>query len=140
MAALLKDVSEDEDEDEEEKEDSEEEEVEEEEESSEEESESESESDDSDSEKSISEPEDAPLDKKKANLSSRAKRHEARLGALKKGNTMLKTNAERFVILLMFSILDSLTCGPFTGCKMISTNRKKWQPVYKRNLTLCCQN
>ncbi|CAH1129755.1 unnamed protein product [Ceutorhynchus assimilis] len=94
MAALLKDVSEDDDDDEEEKEE-EEEEVEEEEESTEEESESESDSDDSDSEKSLSEPEDAPFDKKKANLSSRGKRHEARLGALKKGNFLLKTNAER---------------------------------------------
>ncbi|XP_066144612.1 DNA ligase 1-like isoform X3 [Euwallacea fornicatus] len=94
MAALLKDVSESEDDDDEEKDEDEEEEVEEEESSS-EESESESESDESDSEKSVSEPEDAPLDKKKINLSGRTTRHEARLGALKKGNFLLKTNAER---------------------------------------------
>lgn len=92
MTALL---SEDEDEDDEEKEEEEEEEVEEEEESSEEETESESDSDDSDSEKSLSEPEDAPLEKKKTNLQSRGKRHEARLNSLKKGNFLLKTNAER---------------------------------------------
>lgn len=91
MTALL---AEDEDEDDEEKEEPEEE-AEEEEESSEEESESESDSDDSDSEKSLSEPEDAPLDKKKVNLAGRGKRHEARLNALKKGNFLLKTNAER---------------------------------------------
>ncbi|XP_050292952.1 glutamic acid-rich protein-like isoform X4 [Anthonomus grandis grandis] len=94
MASLLKDVADEDEEDEEEKEDTEEEEVEEEE-SSDEETESESESDDSDSEKSLSEPEDAPLEKKKVNLASRSKRHEARLGALKKGNFLLKTNAER---------------------------------------------
>lgn len=93
MAALLKDVSEDEDEDEEEKDDDEE--TEEEEESSDEETETESETDESDSEKSLSEPEDAPLEKKKTNLASRSKRHESRLGALKKGNFLLKTNAER---------------------------------------------
>lgn len=101
MAALLKDVSEDENEDDEEKDEEEEEEVEEEE-SSEEETESESDSDDSDSEKSLSEPEDAPEEKKKINLSSRAKRHEARLGALKKGNFLLKTNAERSVLGYIF--------------------------------------
>ncbi|KAH0998521.1 hypothetical protein HUJ05_006809 [Dendroctonus ponderosae] len=93
MAALLKDVSEDEDEDEEEKDDDEE--TEEEEESSDEETETESDTDESDSEKSLSEPEDAPLEKKKTNLASRSKRHESRLGALKKGNFLLKTNAER---------------------------------------------
>lgn len=98
MAALLKDISEDEDEDEEKEEPEEDvEEEEEEEEESSEESESESESDDSDSEKSLSEPEDAPLDKKKTNLTGRVKRHEARVGALKKGNFLLKTNAERLV-------------------------------------------
>ncbi|XP_060533543.1 glutamic acid-rich protein-like isoform X2 [Cylas formicarius] len=96
MANLLKDVSEDEegDEDDEEKEEEVEEEAEEEE-SSEDESESESEESDSDSEKSLSEPEDAPLDKKKANLSARVKKHEGRVNALKKGNFLLKTNAER---------------------------------------------
>ncbi|KAL1489460.1 hypothetical protein ABEB36_014350 [Hypothenemus hampei] len=94
MEAMLKAVSEDDEDDDEEKEEDEDEEVEEEE-SSEEESESESETDDSDSEKSLSEPEDAPLEKKKTNLVGRTKRHEARLGALKKGNFLLKTNAER---------------------------------------------
>ncbi|XP_076255495.1 uncharacterized protein LOC143193276 isoform X11 [Rhynchophorus ferrugineus] len=95
MAALLRDISEDEDDDEEKEEPEEEAEEEEEEEESSEESDSETESDDSDSEKSLSEPEDAPLDKKKTNLTSRVKRHEARVGALKKGNFLLKTNAER---------------------------------------------
>ncbi|KAF7267396.1 hypothetical protein GWI33_019400 [Rhynchophorus ferrugineus] len=94
MAALLRDISEDEDDEEKEEPEEEAEEEEEEEESS-EESDSETESDDSDSEKSLSEPEDAPLDKKKTNLTSRVKRHEARVGALKKGNFLLKTNAER---------------------------------------------
>lgn len=87
----MKDVDEEEDEDAEEKEDIEEEE----EESTEEEEESESESDESESEISQSEDEDAPVDKKKSNLSSRVKRHENRLNALKKGNFLLKTNAER---------------------------------------------
>lgn len=49
----------------------------------------------SDSEKSQSEPEDAPNEKVKANLTQRVKRHESILGALKKGNLMLKTNVER---------------------------------------------
>ncbi|KAJ8978350.1 hypothetical protein NQ317_002659 [Molorchus minor] len=91
MASLMKDA------DEEEEEEEEEEEKEAEDEESEEESseESESESDESDSERSQSEDEDAPIDKKKANISSRAKRHENILNALKKGNFLLKTNAER---------------------------------------------
>ena len=94
MAKLMKETSEDEDEDEEEEEKEEdEEETETESESS--ESESESDSDDSDSEKSQSEPEDAPLEKKKINLEQRGKRHENILGALKKGNFMLKANVER---------------------------------------------
>lgn len=87
----MKDMDEEEEEDEEEKE-VEEEESEEEEESSEE---SESDSEGSDSERSQSEDEDAPIDKKKSNLTSRVKRHENILNALKKGNFLLKTNAER---------------------------------------------
>lgn len=90
MAALMKDVSDDEEEEEEESE----EEVEEEEETS-EESESEESEDESDSERSQSEPEDAPIEKKRENLSARANRHEKILAALKKGNLMMKTNAER---------------------------------------------
>lgn len=93
MAALMKDVDEEEAEEEEEK-DVEEEETEEEEEETTEEEESDSESD-SDSERSQSEDEDAPLDKQKTNLSARSKRHENILNALKKGNFLLKTNAER---------------------------------------------
>lgn len=94
MAALMKECSDDEDEDEAEDETIEEEDEEEteEEESSDDESESEEESD---SERSQSEPEDAPVDKVKQNLCVRAKRHENILNALKKGNFMLKTNAER---------------------------------------------
>ncbi|CAH1972888.1 unnamed protein product [Acanthoscelides obtectus] len=91
MASLMKDAEEEEEEEDEKE--AEEEEEEEEEESSEEESESDS--DGSDSEKSQSETEDAPVEKKKVNLSSRSKRHENRLNALKKGNFLLKTNAER---------------------------------------------
>lgn len=90
MASLMKDVEEEEDEDAEEKE---EEEVEEEESS--EEEETESESDESESEVSQSEEEDAPVENKKSNLTARVKRHESRLNALKKGNFLLKTNAER---------------------------------------------
>lgn len=88
----MKDMDEEEEEDEEEKEAEEEESEEEEEESSEE---SESESDESDSERSQSEDEDAPIEKKKTNLTARTKRHENILNALKKGNFLLKTNAER---------------------------------------------
>lgn len=90
----MKDADEDEEEEDEEKEESEEEEEEEEEESS-EESETEESEDDSDSERSQSESEDAPHDKKKENLTARSNRHEKILAALKKGNFMLKTNAER---------------------------------------------
>ncbi|GJQ78230.1 hypothetical protein Trydic_g2559 [Trypoxylus dichotomus] len=95
MAALMKESSEDEeDEDEEEEEESE---KEEESETETESSESESETSDSEteSEKSQSEPEDAPIEKIKENLSSRSKRHENLLAALKKGNLMLKANVER---------------------------------------------
>ncbi|XP_044763043.1 glutamic acid-rich protein isoform X2 [Coccinella septempunctata] len=92
MAALMKDDESEEGEDEEEKEESEEETEEEE---SSEESESEESCDDSASEKSMSEPEDAPPTKRKENYSTRVKRHESILAALKKGNYMLKTNAER---------------------------------------------
>ncbi|KAJ8958410.1 hypothetical protein NQ318_002192 [Aromia moschata] len=94
MAALMKDVDEEEEEEEEEEKEVEEEESEEEEESS-DDDETETESDDSDSERSQSEDEDAPIEKKKANLTARAKRHENILNALKKGNFLLKTNAER---------------------------------------------
>ncbi|KAJ8916616.1 hypothetical protein NQ315_000261, partial [Exocentrus adspersus] len=89
MEALMKDMDEEEEEEEEEKEAEEEE--------SEEESsdESESESDESDSERSQSEDEDAPVEKKKTSLTARMKRHENILNALKKGNFLLKTNAER---------------------------------------------
>lgn len=90
---MMKDTSDDEEEEEEEEdEDEEKEESETETESSESESESET---DSESEKSVSEDEDAPHDKKKDNLSKRSNRHENILGALKKGNFMLKTNVER---------------------------------------------
>lgn len=89
MASLMKDIDEDEEEEEEKEED----EVEEEE--TESESESESESETSEEESSESEDEESPFDKRKENLSNRAKRHENCLGALKKGNYMLKANAER---------------------------------------------
>lgn len=94
MAKLMKDTGEEDEDEEDEKEEEEEEESETESESSESESEG-SESDDSESEKSQSEPEDAPVEKKKDNLTKRSKRHENILGALKKGNYMLKTNVER---------------------------------------------
>lgn len=80
------------DEDDEDEEEPEEEESESESESSESES---SESEQSESEKSASESEDAPIEKKKLNLTTRQKKHENRLTALKKGNFILKTNAER---------------------------------------------
>lgn len=89
----MKDVDDEEDEDMEEK-DEEEEEAEEEESTDEDESE-ETESDESDSEVSQSEDEEAPAEKKKTNLSTRVKRHDNRVNALKKGNFLLKTNAER---------------------------------------------
>lgn len=95
MAKLMKETSEDEDEDEEDEDEKEEEEEESESESESSDSESESDSECSDSEKSQSEAEDAPLEKKKLNLEQRSKRHENILGALKKGNFMLKANVER---------------------------------------------
>lgn len=92
----MKDVDvDDEDDEEAEDKEAEDEEAEEEEEESTEEEDSESDDDDSGSERSQSEDEDAPLDKKKTNLSARVKRHENILNALKKGNFLLKTNAER---------------------------------------------
>lgn len=90
---MMKEPSDDEEEEEEEDEDDEDKE---ESESESESSESESESDtESDSEKSVSEDEDAPHEKQKDNLTKRGNRHENILGALKKGNYMLKTNVER---------------------------------------------
>ncbi|CAH0549446.1 unnamed protein product [Brassicogethes aeneus] len=91
MAALMKDAEEEEEEDEEEDKPEEEEEESSEEESSEEESDSE----ESDSEASESENEEAPAEKRKSNLEGRNNRHESILNALKKGNFLLKTNAER---------------------------------------------
>lgn len=94
MDAMLKEVSGDSDEEEDEEKEKKEEEEETETES-ESESESESSETDSESEKSMSEPEDAPHEKKKDNLTKRTNKHEGRLSALKKGNYMLKTNVER---------------------------------------------
>ena len=87
MGAMLKD-SDDEDEDEEEES---------EEESSEEESmtETESESEESESEESESIDEDLPLEERLKATQERAKRHEESEKAIKKGNYMLKTTAER---------------------------------------------
>lgn len=59
------------------------------------ESESETSESSSDSEKSVSEPEDAPVDKHKTNLTKRTKKYEGRIAALKKGNYLLKANVER---------------------------------------------
>ncbi|KAK9876299.1 hypothetical protein WA026_012597 [Henosepilachna vigintioctopunctata] len=92
MAALMKDEESEEDEDDDEKQESEDETDEDE---SSEESETEEEDEDSASEKSMSEPEDSPPAKKKENYINRVKRHESVLAAIKKGNFMLKTNAER---------------------------------------------
>ncbi|KAF5290068.1 hypothetical protein FQA39_LY14849 [Lamprigera yunnana] len=89
MAALMKEVGDEEEENEEEAE----------EELSEPETESESESESSETEseveKSFSEPEDAPIEKKRSNLTKRSKKYDGRLNALKKANYMLKTNVER---------------------------------------------
>lgn len=61
-----------------------------------EESESESESDESEEEESDGDlPNDAPVEKKKQNLSERGKRHENCLAALRKGNYLLKANIDR---------------------------------------------
>ncbi|XP_041972559.1 DNA ligase 1 isoform X1 [Aricia agestis] len=92
MAAMMKEVgSEDEEEEEEEEEESEEEKKSE----TEEETETETEQDTESETESESEPEDAPLPKKKENLSKRLKRHETRVNALKKGNTLLMANVDR---------------------------------------------
>lgn len=66
--------------------------VEEEEEESETETESSSESEEEESE---SESEDAPFDKRKENYTSRVRRYENCLAALKKGNYLLKANIDR---------------------------------------------
>ena len=94
MANLMKESSEDED-DSDDEEEEEEEKSETETESETESSESESSDSDTDSEASRSEPEDAPTDKIKDNLTHRVKRHDNMLAALKKGNLMLKANVER---------------------------------------------
>jgi hypothetical protein len=60
------------------------------------ESESESESEESEEEESDGDlPTDAPVEKRKQNLSERAKRHENCLAALRKGNYLLKANIDR---------------------------------------------
>lgn len=60
------------------------------------ESESESESEESEEEESDGDlPPDAPAEKRKQNLSERAKRHENCLAALRKGNYLLKANIDR---------------------------------------------
>lgn len=88
MAALLRDADDSDEAEEEEEEEEEETQSESESESSESETESEA-------EKSFSEAEDAPVEKKRTNLTKRTKRYEGRLTALKKANYMLKTNVER---------------------------------------------
>ncbi|VVC97820.1 unnamed protein product [Leptidea sinapis] len=97
MAAMMKEVgSEDDEDDEDEEEDSEEEKkTESGEEEEEEETETETEQDTESETESESEPEDAPLPKKKENLVKRLKRHETRVNALKKGNTLLMANVDR---------------------------------------------
>ncbi|XP_045503110.1 titin homolog isoform X1 [Colias croceus] len=93
MAAMMKEVGSDEDEDEEvEEEESEDEKKSG---SEEEETETETEQDTESETESESEPEDAPLPKKKDNLTQRLKRHETRVNALKKGNTLLMANVDR---------------------------------------------
>ncbi|XP_053617041.1 paramyosin isoform X3 [Plodia interpunctella] len=92
MALMMKEVgSDDEDEDEEDEESEDEKKSE----SEEEETETETEQDTESETESESEPEDAPLPKKKENLSSRLKRHESRVNALKKGNALLMANVDR---------------------------------------------
>jgi len=60
------------------------------------ESETESDSEESEEEESDGDlPTDAPVEKKKQNLSERAKRHENCLAALRKGNYLLKANIDR---------------------------------------------
>ncbi|CAK1541636.1 unnamed protein product [Leptosia nina] len=93
MAAMMKEVGSEEDEDEEDEE--EESEDEKKSGSEEEETETETEQDTESETESESEPEDAPLPKKKDNLNTRLKRHETRVNALKKGNTLLMANVDR---------------------------------------------
>ncbi|KAK3919034.1 Dynein heavy chain-like protein [Frankliniella fusca] len=76
-------------------EDGEEEEEEEEEEDEEESEESESEESEADEGSGDELPADAPVDDKRNNLNARTKRHEGILGALKKGNYLLKANIDR---------------------------------------------
>ncbi|XP_013167871.1 PREDICTED: DNA ligase 1 isoform X2 [Papilio xuthus] len=92
MAAMMKEVGSDEEEEEEEEEEESEEEKKSE---SEEETETETEQDTESETESESEPEDAPLPNKKDNLTKRLKRHETRVNALKKGNTLLMANVDR---------------------------------------------
>ncbi|XP_063628716.1 nucleolar protein dao-5-like isoform X1 [Cydia splendana] len=115
MAAMMKEVGSDEEEEEEESEEEEEEEKIETEEETETETEQETESET----ESESEPEDAPLPKKKDNLTTRLKRHEARVTALKKGNALLMANVDRLKddvlkqreeSLTLKNELDSLIC------------------------------
>ncbi|RVE47451.1 hypothetical protein evm_007862 [Chilo suppressalis] len=91
MAQMMKEAGSDEDEEDEESEEEEEKKSE----TEEEESETETEQDTESETESESEPEDAPLPKKKDNLSKRLKRHETRVNALKKGNTLLMANVDR---------------------------------------------
>ncbi|XP_022131064.2 glutamic acid-rich protein isoform X1 [Pieris rapae] len=93
MAAMMKEVGSEEDEEEEDEE--EESEDEKKSGSEEEETETETEQDTESETESESEPEDAPLPKKKENLNQRLKRHETRILALKKGNTLLMANVDR---------------------------------------------
>ncbi|XP_045517209.1 trichohyalin [Pieris brassicae] len=93
MAAMMKEVGSEEDEEEEDEE--EESEDEKKSGSEEEETETETEQDTESETESESEPEDAPLPKKKENLNKRLKRHETRIVALKKGNTLLMANVDR---------------------------------------------
>ncbi|CAG9791476.1 unnamed protein product [Diatraea saccharalis] len=92
MAQMMKEAG---SEDEEDEESEEEEEEEKKSETEDEESETETEQDTESETESESEPEDAPLPKKKENLSKRVKRHETRVNALKKGNTLLMANVDR---------------------------------------------
>nr|XP_026501349.1 glutamic acid-rich protein-like isoform X2 [Vanessa tameamea] len=92
MAAMMKEVGTDEEDEEDEEEESEEEKKSE---TEEEETETETEQDTESETESESEPEDAPLPKKKDNLTKRLKRHETRVNALKKGNTLLSANVDR---------------------------------------------
>ncbi|CAG9857530.1 unnamed protein product [Phyllotreta striolata] len=105
MAALMKDTDEAEDDEEDDdsdkknkkinEEDEDEEDEEEEDEEEDEDDDSEESEESEDSEQSQSEDEEADNERKKKNLTGRTKKHENRLNALKKGNFLLKTNAER---------------------------------------------